>query len=240
MPSVLQILCVLHIFGTYKVISEKIESLIREYKAKDKGSPEWIAFIEEHFKSAEMYEAGMTKKCAKKILDAIDDNRFLIRVKFIRDNSSYDGRYNYAFKIVDEYQPIRESKRAGKKFVPEGLNVIFTKKTKPGFWVGIDEKFLVKIIQGEKQSEYIELNANAVEPDSKRLMPMKDGTLNCVAQRVIDHFEKAKKGYGLTSTRKQKIGTWEKRMRQPDARVEDVAELEKILTLQKPCKLERC
>ncbi|PKC52445.1 hypothetical protein RhiirA1_481483 [Rhizophagus irregularis] len=110
-------------------------------KAKDKGSPEWIAFIEEHFESAEMYEAGMTKERAKKILDAIDDNRFLIR----------------------------------------------------------------------------------------------DGTLNCVAQRVIEYFEKAKRGYGLTSTRKQKIGTWEKRMRQPGAQVEDVAELEKIL--KRPIKL---
>jgi hypothetical protein len=53
--------------------------------------------------------------------------------------------------------------------------------------------------------------------------------INCVTQRVIEHFEKAKRGYGLTSIRKQKIGTWEKRMRQPGARVEDVAELEKIL-----------
>ncbi|GES82001.1 hypothetical protein GLOIN_2v1848952 [Rhizophagus clarus] len=219
-----------------KAISEKIESLIREYKAEDKGSSEWIAFIEEHFELAEMYEAGMTKEHAKKILDVIDDNRFLIRVKFVRDNSSYDGRHNYAFKIVDKYQPIRESKRAGKKFVPEDPNVILTKKTKPGFWVEIDEKFLVKIIQSENQSEYIELDINAVvyglyqiwESDSKRLMLMKDGTLNCVAQRVIEHFEKAKRGYGLTSTRKQKIGTWEKRICQPGAWIEDVAELEKI------------
>ena len=34
-------------------------------------------------------------------------------------------------------------------------------------------------------------------------MPMKDGALNCVAQRVIEHFEKAKRGYGLTITCKQ-------------------------------------
>jgi len=122
-----------------------------------------------------MYEAGMTKEHTKKILDAIDDNRFFIRVKFVRDDSSYDRRYNYAFKIIDKYQPIRESKRASKKFVSGGLNVILTKKTKPGFWVGIDEKFLVRIIQGEKISEYKELDANAVvyglyqiwKPDSK-------------------------------------------------------------------------
>jgi len=43
-------------------------------------------------------------------------------------------------------------------------------------------------------------------------------TLNCVAQRVIEHFEKAKRGYGLTSIRKQKIDVWEKRMRIPGAR----------------------
>src|SRR6266498_483437 len=220
-----------------EAILEHIKSLIQEYKAEDKGSSEWIAFIEEHFESLEMYKAGMTKEHAKKILDAIDDNRFLIRVKFVRDKSSYNGRHNYAFKIIDKYQPIRESKRAGKKFISEGSNIILTKKIKPDFWVGIDKKFLVRIIQGEKISEYKELDANAVvyglyriwEPDSKRLMPMKDGALNCVAQRVIEHFEKAKRGYGLTSTRKQKIGIWEKRMRQPGARVEDVAELEKIL-----------
>ncbi|RGB28903.1 hypothetical protein C1646_767229 [Rhizophagus diaphanus] len=161
-----------------------------------------------------MYEAGMTKEHAKKILDVIDDNKFLIRVKFVRDNSSYDRRHNYAFKIVDKYQPIRESKRVGKKFVPEGPNVILTKKTKPSFWVEIDEKFLVKIIQSEKQSEYIELDANAVvyelyqiqKPDSKRLIFIKDGTLNC-----------------------------EKKMRQPDTWVKNVAELEKIL--KRPIKL---
>jgi hypothetical protein len=224
-------------------ISEYIKVLIEKYKAKDKGSPEWKENIETDFEGMELYEAGMTKERAKEILNVIDDDKFLIRVKFVRDNSSYGERHNYAFKIIDKYQPIRESKRAGKKFVPGGPNVILTKKTKPGFWVGIDEKFLVRIIQGEKISEYRELDANAVvyglyriwKPDNKRLIPMKDGALNCVAQRVIEHFEKAKRGYGLTSIRKQKIGTWEKRMRQPGARVEDVAELEKIL--KRPIKL---
>jgi hypothetical protein len=127
-------------------ISKYIKVLIKEYKAEDKGSPEWKENIETVFERMELYEAGMTKEHAKKILDAIDDDRFLIRVKFVRDESSYDGRHNYAFKIIDKYQPIRELKRTGKKFVPRGPNVILTKKTKSGFWVGIDEKFLVRII----------------------------------------------------------------------------------------------
>ena len=163
-----------------KRISEYIEVLIKEYKAEDKGSPKWKEYIESVFETAEMYEAGMTKERAKKILDAIDDNRFLIRVKFIREDKGN-------FKIVDKYEPIRESKKAGKKFVPGGPNIVLTKKTKPGFWVGIDEKFLVRKVLIE--SDIDDLMANAViyglykirEPDSNRLMPMKDGTLNCVA-----------------------------------------------------------
>ena len=125
----------------------------------------------------------MTAERAKGILDAIDNDRFLIRVKFIREDK--DG-----FKIVDKYEPIRESKKAGKKFVPGGRNVILTKKTNPGFWVGIDKKFLVRTIAGHKTSDYENLNANAVvyglyrirKPNVNRLMPMRDGTLNCVAQ----------------------------------------------------------
>ncbi|GBB86241.1 hypothetical protein RclHR1_12680007 [Rhizophagus clarus] len=162
-------------FSNEKKISEKVESLIREYKAENKESPEWIAFIEENFESTEMYEAGMTEGRAKEILNVIDNDKFLIR-------------------------PIRESKRAGKKFVPGGLNVILTKKTKPGFQVGIDEKFLVKIIQGENQSEYIQLDANAVVYGLYQIW-----------------------------SQIQKIGIWKKRMRQPGAWVEDIVELEKIL-----------
>jgi len=94
----------------------------------------------------ELYDAGMTGERAKGILNTIDNDKFLIRVIFIRTN-------NDKFKIVDKCQPIRESKRPGKKFIPEGSNVVLIKKTKPGFWVGIDEKFLVRIIQGENLSE---------------------------------------------------------------------------------------
>ena len=144
------------------------------------------------------YEAGMTAERAKGILNAIDDDKFLIRVKFIRGQS----RYEYRFNIIDKYEPIRESKKAGKKFVSGGPNVVLTKKTKPGFWVGIDVKFLIREIRNDLASDIDELKDNAVvyglyriqKPDCNRLMPMKDGTLNCVAQRVVEHFEKSKRG----------------------------------------------
>src|SRR5436853_4629572 len=116
--------------------------------------------MEEDHERTKPYEAKMTAERAKGILDAIDNDRFLIRVKFVRDDSTYGGRHNYAFKIVDKYQPIRESKRAGKKFVSGGPNVILTKKTNPGFWVGIDEKFLVREVSIE--SDIGDLTENAV------------------------------------------------------------------------------
>ena len=58
---------------------------------------------------------------------------------------------------------------------------------------------------------------------------MRDGDLNCVAQRVVEHFEGALRGQGITQTRRQKIQEWEERGRETGATVDDVAKLEKIL-----------
>jgi len=58
---------------------------------------------------------------------------------------------------------------------------------------------------------------------------MRDGDLNCVAQRVVEHFEGALRGQGLTPTRHQKIQEWEERVHETRATVENVSELKKIL-----------
>ncbi|CAG8484282.1 24704_t:CDS:2 [Cetraspora pellucida] len=154
----------------------------------------WFAEIE-----SKKYEAGMTEERAQEILNAIDNGEFLIR-------------------------PICESKKAGRKYIRGGPNVILTKKTKPGFWVKIDEKFLVREVS--EQSEVERLDTNAVvyglyqirKPDVNQLMPIKNSTLNCVAERVIEHFDQAKRGHGLTKIRWQKINDWEKKMHIPGAR----------------------
>ncbi|CAG8836097.1 18708_t:CDS:10, partial [Gigaspora margarita] len=191
----------------------------------------WFIDTEEH-----KLEAGMTEERAREILNAIDYSEYLIRVKFIRANIVIsDKETKRGFKIIDKYEPIRESKKAGGKYIRGGPNVILTKKTKPGFWVGLDEKFLVRKVSG--QSEVEKLDSNAVvyglyqiqKPDINRLMPIKDGTLNCVAKRVIEHFDQAKREHGLTKIHRQKINDWEKKMRILGARVQDVAKLEKIL-----------
>ncbi|CAG8789026.1 17914_t:CDS:2, partial [Racocetra persica] len=185
----------------------------------------------------------MTEKQAREILNTINNGKFLIRIKFIQDDSVYGDEHQtkIAFKIIDKYEPIRESKKVGRKYAKGGPNVILTKKMKLGFWVGIDKKFLVREVS--KQSEVERLESNTVvyelyrirKPDINRLMPIKDGVLNCVAQRVVEHFDQAKRGHGLTNIYWQKIDTWKKKMRIPGARVQDVADLEKIF--KRPIKL---
>ena len=65
--------------------------------------------------------------------------------------------------------------------------------------------------------------------DPANLAPLRDGDLNCMAQRVVEHFEGVLRGQGLTPTRRQKIQGWEERVHESGATVDDVAELEKIL-----------
>ncbi|CAG8841607.1 3622_t:CDS:2, partial [Gigaspora margarita] len=163
----------------------------------------WFIDTEEH-----KLEAEMTKERAREILNTIDNSKYLIRVKFIRaDIVISDKKTKRGFKIIDKYEPFRKSKKAGGKYVRGGPNVILTKKTKPGFWVGIDKKFLVREVRAQSE----------------------DSTLNCIAERVIEHFDQAKRGYGLTKICRQKINDWEKKIRIPGAQVHDIAELEKIL-----------
>ena len=64
------------------------------------------------------------------------------------------------------------------------------------------------------------------DPDPANLASLRDGDLNCVAQRVVEHFEGALIGQGLTPARRQNIREWEERVHETGAKV--VAELEKI------------
>ncbi|CAG8710861.1 24655_t:CDS:2 [Cetraspora pellucida] len=118
----------------------------------------WFIDTKEH-----KLEARMTEEQAQEILNAINNSEYLIRIKFIQADTS---------------------KRTNSKYIKSGQNVILTKKTKLGFWIGIDEKFLVREVS--RQSEVGELDSNAVVyglyqiqvPDINRLMLMKNGALN--------------------------------------------------------------
>ena len=67
------------------------------------------------------------------------------------------------------------------------------------------------------------------DPDPANLAPSRDGNLNCVAQRGVEHFEGTLRGQGLTPTRRQKIQEREEGVHKSGATVEDVADLENIL-----------
>ncbi|MEW8688763.1 MAG: hypothetical protein AB2556_23345 [Candidatus Thiodiazotropha sp.] len=56
------------------------------------------------------------------------------------------------------------------------------------------------------------------DPDAN-LAALRDGNLNCVAQRVVEHFEGALRGQGLTPARRQKILEWEERVHDSGATV---------------------
>jgi len=58
---------------------------------------------------------------------------------------------------------------------------------------------------------------------------MRDGDLNCVAQRVLEHFDGALGSQGLTPTRRRKISECEGRVHETGATVGDVTVLERIL-----------
>ncbi|MEW8689206.1 MAG: hypothetical protein AB2556_25570 [Candidatus Thiodiazotropha sp.] len=66
------------------------------------------------------------------------------------------------------------------------------------------------------------------DPDPANLAPLRDGDLNCVAQRVV-FCEGALRSQGLTPTRRHKIQEWEERANRGGATVDDVAEHEQIL-----------
>ena len=95
--------------------------------------------------------------------------------------------------------------------------------TRPGVLTGIDSVFYQNAYPVTASIYPIR------DPDPANLAPLRDGDLNCVAQRVVEHFEGALRGQGLTPTRRQKIQEWEERVHETGASVDDVAELEKIL-----------
>ena len=142
-------------------INEIIKLARESYSASNKEDESWLSCVEEEMKSKK-YEAGMTEERAQEILNTIDNGEFLIRIKFIQaDIVIYpNGKKEMCFRIEDKYEPIRESKKADGKYIQGGQNVILTKKTKPGFWVGIDKKFFIREFGG--QSEISDLDSNAV------------------------------------------------------------------------------
>ena len=78
----------------------------------------------------------------------------------------------------------------------------FSWDTKPGVLTGIDSVFY----QNAYPVTAVVYGLYTVrDPDPANLAPLRNGDLNCVAQRVVEHFGGALRGQGLTPTRRHKI-----------------------------------
>ena len=139
---------------------------------------------------------------------------FLLRIKFLREKAEAD------WVLEDKFDPARAEQKKGWGVIEVARN------TSPGVLTGIDSVFY----QNAYPVTAVVYGLYPVrDPDPANLAPLRDGDLNCVAQRVVEHFEGALRGHGLTPTRQQKIQEWEERVHKTGASVDDVAELEKIL-----------
>ena len=157
--------------------------------------------------------ARMTDVRATQLLAALPEGNFILIRKFLREN-------NDDWVLEDRFDPVRTEREKS-----QGVSEI-SRDTKPGVLTGIDSVFY--------QNAY---PATAVayglyplrDPDPANLAPFRVGDLNCVAQRVVDHFKGALRGQGLTPARRRKIRESENGVHEGGATVDDVAELERIL-----------
>ncbi|MEW8688808.1 MAG: hypothetical protein AB2556_23570, partial [Candidatus Thiodiazotropha sp.] len=105
-------------------------------------------------------------------------------------------------------------------------SVELSRDTKPGVLTGIDKPYyensypVTAVVYGIYPIR---------DPDPTNLAPLKDRNLSCVAKRVMEHFQGALRGEGLTPERCRKIREWEERDRERGATNADVVQLERIL-----------
>ena len=156
----------------------------------------------------------LTAERATEVLNKLSNGKFLVKVKFLREQAP--GVWVYE----DGFAPLRQGRTRG------GEVVEVTPETRPGALEGIDRLYYVNAYP---VSAVVYGLYPIREPDERNLDPMRDGDLNCVAQRVIKHFDGAQRGQGLTPERREKIAQWEARVHDDGATLRDVAELEKIL-----------
>ena len=135
----------------------------------------------------------LTSPRAMELLQKIR-GEFILKIKFIRKPTP-----NIDIWVVeDAFTPLKQ--------VRDGRTLTISTATAPGALVGIDGLYYKNAYP---VSAVIYGLYPIREPDQNNLAPMREGYFNCVAQRVIEHFENAKKGLGVTEARDNKIKAWE-------------------------------
>ncbi|MEW8615620.1 MAG: hypothetical protein AB2610_20885 [Candidatus Thiodiazotropha sp.] len=150
---------------------------------------------------------------ATQLLATLPEGDIILKIKFLREKDN-------EWVLDDKFDPVRIERKNSQGVIE------ISRDTKPGMLTGIDSVFY--------QNAY-PITAVAYglypmrDPNPANLAPSRDGDLNCVVQRVVDHFKGALRGQGLTPARRRKIQEWENGVHEGGATVDDVAELEMIL-----------
>ena len=155
----------------------------------------------------------LTSPRAMELLQKIR-GEFMLKIKFIRKPTPDID----IWVVEDAFTPLKQ--------VRDGPTLIISRVTAPGALVGIDGHYYKKAYP---VSAVVYGLYPIHKPNQNNLAPMREGDLNCVAQRVIEHFKGAQRGGGLTPARCVKIADWEATVHEPGASLQDVSGLEKIL-----------
>ena len=157
--------------------------------------------------------ARMTDVRATQLLAALPEGNFILRLKCLHEKDD-------DLVLEDKFDPVRTERKKGQGVIE------ISRDTKPGVLTGIDSVFY----QNAYPVTAVAYGLYPIrDPDPTNLAPLREGGLNCVAQRIVEHFQGVLRSQGLTLTRRQKIWGWEERVHESGATVDDVAELEKIL-----------
>ena len=125
------------------------------------------------------------------------EGEFLLKLKFLREQNEDD------WVVEDKFDPTRTKNRKGETIVA------ISEDTAPGLLTGINLVYY----QNAYPVTAVVYGLYPIRPlDPANLAPLRDGGLNLVAQRVIEHFEGALRDHGSTPIRRQKIGAWEERV----------------------------
>ncbi len=128
----------------------------------------------------------LDKRAAQLLTVLPEDDEHLLRIKFLCERDEGDS------VVDDKFNPVRAERKKGQGVIE------ISRDTKPGALTGIYQNAypVTAVVYGLYPIR---------EADPANLTPLRDGDLNCVAQRIVEHFEGALRGQGLTPTMRQKI-----------------------------------
>ena len=122
--------------------------------------------------------ARMTDVRATQFLTALPEGNFILRLKFLREKDD-------DWVLEDKFDPVRTERKKSQGVIE------ISRDTKPGVLTGIDSVFY----QNAYPVTAVAYSLYPIrDPDPANLASLRDGDLNCEAQRVVEHLEGVLRG----------------------------------------------